>query len=86
MTIILNFSGYNQIDMDMDYDPDLDDDFSIKSVNTFDDFDDESEDRPVRKSVWVFADFNDDDEYEYKIVRIKLIPFIFTEKYEQVKY
>ena len=25
------------------------------------------------------------DENEYKIVRIKLIPFIFTEKYEQVK-
>lgn len=60
-----HFSGYNQIDMDMDYDPDLDDDFSIKPVNTFDDFDDESEDRPVRKSVGVFADFNDDDEYEF---------------------
>ena len=60
-----DFSGYNEIDMDMDYDPDLDDDFSIKSVNTFDDFDDESEDRPVRKSVGVFADFNDDDEYEF---------------------
>ena len=28
---------------------------------------------------------SDDDDDEYKIVKIKLIPFIFTEKYEQVK-
>ena len=30
-----------------------------------------------------FESYDDDDEY--KIVKIKLIPFIFTEKYEQVK-
>ena len=56
-----------------------------KEKKTKDDYEEETEIESESNSDIKFESDDDDDEYEYKIVRIKLIPFIFTEKYEQVK-
>ena len=58
-----------------------------KEKKTKDDYEEETESENESDSDIEFESYNefDDDEYEYKIVKIKLIPFIFTEKYKQVK-
>ena len=52
-----------------------------KEKKTKDNYEEETESES--ESDIEFESYDDDDEY--KIVKIKLIPFIFTEKYEQVK-
>lgn len=54
-----------------------------KEKKTKDDYEEETESENENDSDIEFE--SDDDDDEYKIVKIKLIPFIFTEKYEQVK-
>lgn len=52
---------------------------------TKDDYEEETESESESDSDIEFESDDDDDDDEYKIVKIELIPFIFTEKYEQVK-
>ena len=54
-----------------------------KEKKTKDNYEEETESENESDSDIEFE--SDDDDDGYKIVKIKLIPFIFTEKYEQVK-
>lgn len=54
-----------------------------KEKKTKDNYEEETESES--ESDIEFESDDDDDDGEYKIVKIELIPFIFTEKYEQVK-
>ena len=54
-----------------------------KEKKTKDDYEEETESES--ESDIEFESDDDDDDDEYKIIKIKLIPFIFTEKYEQFK-
>ena len=56
-----------------------------KEKKTKDDYEEEIESEIESDSDSDIEFESDDDDDEYKIVKIKLIPFIFTEKYEQVK-
>ena len=53
-----------------------------KEKKTKDDYEDETESESESD---IEFESDDEDDDEYKIVKIKLIPFIFTEKYDQVK-
>ena len=55
-----------------------------KEKKTKDDYEEETESES-ESDIEFESDDDDDDDDEYKIVKIRLIPFIFTEKYEQVK-
>ncbi len=57
-----------------------------KEKKTKDDYEEEIESESESESDSdIEFESDDEDDDEYKIVKIKLIPFIFTEKYEQVK-
>lgn len=56
-----------------------------KEKKTKDDYEEEIESESESDSDSDIEFESDDDDDEYKIVKIKLIPIIFTEKYEQVK-
>ena len=55
-----------------------------KEKKTKDDYEEETESES-ESDIEFESDDDDDDDDEYKIIKITLIPFIFTEKYEQVK-
>lgn len=56
-----------------------------KEKKTKDDYEEETESENESDSDIEFKSYDDENDDEYKIVKIELIPFIFTEKYEQVK-
>ena len=55
-----------------------------KEKKTKDDYEEETESES-ESDIEFESDDDDDDDDEYKIIKITLIPVIFTEKYEQVK-